>query len=362
MYDAFGRLAAEYRPDAVPSGTSYFTQDHLGSTRLETDASGQQVKCSDYLPFGEEIPAGYGSRSSCFNANDNRIKFTSKERDAETGLDYFLARYYSGAHGRFTSPDPLMASAYTADPQTWNRYAYVRNNPTNLIDPDGRQTWGPVSEYQYNQSMGQALPYVNGISGTGINTYDTCYSGYIQGQIEIAAYYDAVRWAEVYNIQIEQNQGVTTTSTVFDSGQSFIYDESFATSGSDTGNGINLTKLFVSLCNAANSGRLYAAGMLKLAVSGGLLATGAGSPVGVGTSILGVANVYSAGAAWNRSVEQWNSALQQGWSDATWRNLYGLAPSGQYYDDPGEPTMIEYWRRNGQSVLDNIREIGTILP
>jgi RHS repeat-associated protein len=53
--------------------------------------------------------------------------FTSKERDAETGLDYFGARYYSGAQGRFTSVDPGLFTI--ADPQSWNRYSYVQNNP-----------------------------------------------------------------------------------------------------------------------------------------------------------------------------------------------------------------------------------------
>jgi RHS repeat-associated protein len=155
VYDAFGKLTTEYRPETAPSGTNYYTQDHLGSTRLETNASAQQVKCSDYLPFGEEIPAGYGSRSSCFNPNDNKIKFTSKERDAETGLDYFLARYYSGAQGRFLSPDEFkggIVDPYTGqqisqpgplpyadiwDPQTLNKYGYVRNNTLRFVDPDG---------------------------------------------------------------------------------------------------------------------------------------------------------------------------------------------------------------------------------
>jgi len=55
----------------------------------------------------------------------------------ETGLDYFKARYFAAAQGRFTTPDPLMASASAANPQSWNRYAYVLNNPLRLIDPDG---------------------------------------------------------------------------------------------------------------------------------------------------------------------------------------------------------------------------------
>lgn len=65
------------------------------------------------------------------------MTFTGKERDAETGLDYFGARYLSGAQGRFTSPDPLFIEAKRLpDPQAWNLYAYVRNNPLRLVDPD----------------------------------------------------------------------------------------------------------------------------------------------------------------------------------------------------------------------------------
>jgi RHS repeat-associated protein len=65
---------------------------------------------------------------------------TGKERDAETGLDYFGARYMSAAQGRFTSSDP---GAYKSeDPQTFNRYSYVNNNPLKFIDPFGREaTW-----------------------------------------------------------------------------------------------------------------------------------------------------------------------------------------------------------------------------
>jgi len=64
--------------------------------------------------------------------------FTGKERDAETGLDYFGARYFSGAQGRFTSPDPPLVDQSTEDPQSWNLYSYVRNNPLRSIDLFGR--------------------------------------------------------------------------------------------------------------------------------------------------------------------------------------------------------------------------------
>ena len=65
-------------------------------------------------------------------------KFTGKERDAESGLDNFGARYDSSSIGRFMSPDPLYIEAHRlADPQRLNLYAYVRNNPVNLTDPTG---------------------------------------------------------------------------------------------------------------------------------------------------------------------------------------------------------------------------------
>jgi RHS repeat-associated protein len=67
-----------------------------------------------------------------------RQKFTAKERDSESGLDYFGARYFSGAQGRFTSTDPVaMTVQRIADPQRINLYAYARNNPLAFIDPTG---------------------------------------------------------------------------------------------------------------------------------------------------------------------------------------------------------------------------------
>ncbi len=69
------------------------------------------------------------------------LKFTAKERDAESGLDYFGARYFSGPQGRFTSPDPLLNSGRPWIPQSWNRYTYVLNNPLQYNDPTGLYEW-----------------------------------------------------------------------------------------------------------------------------------------------------------------------------------------------------------------------------
>lgn len=72
---------------------------------------------------------------------------TQKERDNETGLDYFGARYYSSSQGRFTSSDPVLISkGHTADPQRWNLFSYVENNPLTAVDPTGRSGEGQDSK------------------------------------------------------------------------------------------------------------------------------------------------------------------------------------------------------------------------
>ena len=151
VYDAFGSLAAEYSSSApqhqAECETCYLTTDHLGSTRLVTDESGDVVRRYDYFPFGGEVSSGFGNRASVTGYESGsdwtNPKFTGKLRDYESGLnlDYFGARYYAGAMGRFTSADPLLGSANPLDPQTWNRYTYGLNNPLKYIDPLGLYVW-----------------------------------------------------------------------------------------------------------------------------------------------------------------------------------------------------------------------------
>jgi RHS repeat-associated protein len=147
VYDALGELAAEYSTTPATSDcgtpTCYYSVDHLGSTRLVTDTSGNAQKRFDYLPFGEEIYAGIDGRIAGMGYQSGpdplNPKFTGKERDLETGLDYFLARYYSGAQGRFTSPDPHSATLlHVLSPQRWNRYSYAIGDPLSFSDPTGK--------------------------------------------------------------------------------------------------------------------------------------------------------------------------------------------------------------------------------
>jgi RHS repeat-associated protein len=141
VYDAFGRLAAEYstNPSQSPCTTCYLSYDHLGSVRMVTDASAHVIARHDFLPFGEELASSGAGRNGQWGAGNDNVaqKFTGQIRDEETDLDYFNARYFGAALGRFTSPDPVSAGANLANPQSWNKYAYVTGNPLAKVDPSG---------------------------------------------------------------------------------------------------------------------------------------------------------------------------------------------------------------------------------
>jgi RHS repeat-associated protein len=132
------------------SGTLYreanwLVADQLGTPRMIVNKSGSlsAVKRHDYLPFGEELFGGTGGRTTTqgYSGDSLRQKFTSKERDIETGLDFFGVRYYGSTQGRFTSVDPLLSSADVNRAKTWNRYSYALNNPLKYIDPTGAYTF-----------------------------------------------------------------------------------------------------------------------------------------------------------------------------------------------------------------------------
>jgi RHS repeat-associated protein len=78
-------------------------------------------------------------------------KFTGKERDSESGLDNFTARYFGSSLGRFTRPDPITFSKQKLiDPQQWNMYSYARNNPLRFLDPTGKYLCNGTSEHPIN--------------------------------------------------------------------------------------------------------------------------------------------------------------------------------------------------------------------
>ncbi len=178
VYDAEGQMVAEYSTVAPQGtgGTSYLTADSLGTPRVITDQSGNVKARHDYKPFGEEIGlVGGRNLDQHYAAADNLdVKFTGKRRDAETGLDFFEARYYSSTQGRFTSPDEFSGGpdefydfhdlaaanptfyADLTDPQSLNKYHYAYNNPLLYVDPDGHQ-----GVREYAREMGE---YVGGVA------------------------------------------------------------------------------------------------------------------------------------------------------------------------------------------------------
>jgi len=136
-----GTLVSEYiffngqrvaRRDADNSVKYYFA-DNLGSASVITNDHGAMMPPlaeSDYYPYGGEIPITSG--------DPNHYKFTGKERDTESGLDNFGARYNASSLGRFMSPDPIgIMRQKLSDPQQWNMYAYTRNNPLRFMDATG---------------------------------------------------------------------------------------------------------------------------------------------------------------------------------------------------------------------------------
>jgi RHS repeat-associated protein len=90
----------------------------------------------------------------CLYDSGRRSRSTGKERDAETGLDYFGARYMSAAQGRFTGPDAPFMDQHENDPQSWNLYSYVRNNPLIFTDPTG-------NDCVYLNSAGNGIDSIN---------------------------------------------------------------------------------------------------------------------------------------------------------------------------------------------------------
>jgi RHS repeat-associated protein len=154
VYDAEGELAAEYGTPTDAQGTSYVSVDQLGSTRLLQQSLGT-VRYYDYFPFGEDIPAsqygrGTGYASGVYPASGPdflSLKFTGKERDWESGLDFSQARYYSPWQGRFGGVDPENAGADSGSPQTYHGYAYVTNNPLVNTDPDGLEKGEIIASY-----------------------------------------------------------------------------------------------------------------------------------------------------------------------------------------------------------------------
>jgi RHS repeat-associated protein len=147
---AAGKLLGTYDPD----GTHFYLDDPLGTRRAQTDYAGVLEKTCQSLP--------YGNSESCPPTPTEHL-FTGKERDAESGLDYFGARYYGSNMGRFMSPDwadkaePVPYADLT-NPQSLNLYSYAGNNPLSRSDADGH----------FWQELGNLLKYNHYVNNAGL--------------------------------------------------------------------------------------------------------------------------------------------------------------------------------------------------
>jgi RHS repeat-associated protein len=118
---------------ASQNTVAYSLSDQVGTTQILLSGGGWPVWKGEFSPFGQELDTQY---------SPDNYKFTGKERDAESGLDYFGARYYGSSMGRFMSPDwsekqEPVPYARLADPQSLNLYTYGMNNPLSMVDDDG---------------------------------------------------------------------------------------------------------------------------------------------------------------------------------------------------------------------------------
>ncbi|MCZ2391518.1 MAG: hypothetical protein LC113_10630 [Acidobacteria bacterium] len=141
VYDAGGKHVAEYSTvveAAQDAKVSYLTNDHLGSPRINTDATGAVTARHDYHPFGEEVFTAQRTTGLGYASDTVRKQFTGYERDTETDLDFAQARMYVKNLGRFNSTDPIMMKRNRQlDPQRIGLYTYARNNPLKYRDVNG---------------------------------------------------------------------------------------------------------------------------------------------------------------------------------------------------------------------------------
>jgi RHS repeat-associated protein len=187
-----GRLMATYEGPGEPkAGYHYHLTDWLGTQRMQTTASDNQEEICYSYPFGDGL--------SCTGTDATEHHFTGKERDAESGLDYFGARYLSSNLDRFLTPDwagspTAVPYASFGDPQSLNLYAYVRNDPNTGIDLDGHD-----------------------YPGDGMTQYGTASSGFTQiwaGGFEEAAQQGINAIGAMDDYEESNSYTITTTTTV----------------------------------------------------------------------------------------------------------------------------------------------------
>jgi RHS repeat-associated protein len=157
----------------VQSNWHFALNDWLGTKREITTSAGAPWTSLSSGPFGDYVSqTGSGS-------NPSEEFFTGKVRDTESGLDDFLARHYSSNWGRFLSPDDGRGQV-AEDPQSWNLYSYVQNNPLINVDPDGHDCVTQSRVDSSSESVSVSSGGCSGVAGNG--TTQT----YVNGSVSLS--------------------------------------------------------------------------------------------------------------------------------------------------------------------------------
>jgi RHS repeat-associated protein len=147
----YGYRGGEQLITARADETRWHIRDDLGTARIALDQTGSlaNVRRTDHLPFGEDLTGGIAGRTAArgYAPTNERNKFTGHARDQGTGYDHTLWRKLDSVQGRWTSPDPYGGSMEIGNPQSFNRYAYVLNDPVNASDPLGLFQAAPKADY-----------------------------------------------------------------------------------------------------------------------------------------------------------------------------------------------------------------------
>ena len=160
-------------------GLFYNHADWLGTERVRTNSSGTAVEWCTDTPYGMNMACGGQSDSSSMH-------YAGLQYDPETAMSHALNRQLTMNRGRWLTPDPIgKDAAHLDDPQTWNMYAYVRNNPTTLTDPSGNDWREKILNYFSHNGWGDDKdvygpppPAPPSLSGEAKNAFRESLSGY----------------------------------------------------------------------------------------------------------------------------------------------------------------------------------------
>lgn len=332
--DAWSRVVEiqAFEPSTAGERIDWLVTDQLGTPRMIADKTGSLSGISrhDYLPFGEELYAGTGGRTTGkgYSQPDGlRQQFTGYERDIETGLDYAKARYFSNVQGRFTGVDPISGRA--TNPQTWNGYTYSGNNPLRFVDPSGMN---------YFVGGGVNDPFIREFRVDGFNMGPEGTTSMIEESPMLAEY---VPHEALLNEGMAETPAATNTDTP-------AADTDQPTTLTDTDCGCSLKVRYLG-SSTTNLGDGYTGYGAEFIVSGTVTTSRVGrvgDPDAAPAVLKAVDGDLKNGGQW--VVGQWiyPIANRSTWSDGKPQPPHPYSPTGTRSDDSPRPHSRNVQGRN----------------